>query len=474
MVRRDYEKTATVRLVTPDGDTLVASAILERDPHYLNWNRMHLLGGRDTMMQAMRLHGAGLIGWELLSERGEEVGSSNKSRTSGTCAFRSVQAPLGSAVADDTIHKCAELDIFEVDTIAAGGGGFLRAEFWFLQRPPGWHVHRRRFSFTDTLTHKGDWTGIASSDLQFRLLSIGYPRTDERISRELEVLQIPGVEIRAKKEAATETFIQDAQDTWFAFRILIGFRFRQLVESLVEMKQTTSEHRAKWHALDVKPRVRGEHADPPLFARSESYLAKGAAALAACRAHRETIHAAVFGYASSYEALSLEGGLTACVEAIERLVSAFEQVRGLDRELLSRRDWRPVAKSLKLGIDALKLKRATADQIKRHLSTPATLSLEQRIERMAHHYRNRWHQAERDLMMGLSGMIKARNAIVHGRLIEDLEAIHIEVLRAQTLFERLFLCFVGGHGFRASGTSHYIITSWQAEKVASAKAENLS
>ena len=47
-------------------------------------------------------------------------------------------------------------------------------------------------------------------------------------------------------------------------------------------------------------------------------------------------------------------------------------------------------------------------------------------------------------------MIAARNHVVHGRLVDDLDRLAVERLRAQVIFETLFISFVDCPEFHSS------------------------
>lgn len=85
--------------------------------------------------------------------------------------------------------------------------------------------------------------------------------------------------------------------------------------------------------------------DPPFLAPYETCLVKGATALLALEGKCEPLHAAAYGYASSYTSGVMESGLTVCVEGIERLTEAYEQSRGLTRETVEKKRWSKLGKA---------------------------------------------------------------------------------------------------------------------------------
>lgn len=68
-------------------------------------------------------------------------------------------------------------------------------------------------------------------------------------------------------------------------------------------------------------------------------------------------------------------------------------------------------------------------------------------------YSDRWNQGDRDIFKGIDHMIKARNAIVHGRLVDSSERLMAEVFRAQIVFEKLFMEFIGCFSYYSTGSA---------------------
>lgn len=473
MPRSDFDNTVSIKLTSASGKEVRCSALLERDPEFLQWNRISLLGNHDDYVAALGLQSSHEVRWELHNNPDWPHGElrEDQHRTSGTATVRSMGMASGIAIAPDSVQKFADLRIFEYreHTTAPGWEGPV-AEYWFLQRPRGWHAYPRRLLRTEGITQRSDWLRVAGSGLKFRLLSIGYPRSDRRLSRETELIQLPGVEIRPYGDMAHETFLAAADDLWFDLRILIAFRFRLYPSTLAEFRETPGEYARTWHPIAVEPREIGDdHVDPPFYGAVDRFFARAAVTLARHKLHRALLHAAAFGYANSYKTLLLESGLTSCVEAIERLVTAFEVTASLDREVLDRKEWRKISATLKKTVDALDLGETKARLVKRGLASPVTLSLEERVLRMVHTQRKRWKSSDRQLLTGLSNMIKARNAIVHGRLIEDINEVYVELVRARALFERLFLKFLNCTGFDCSGYPQLIIAQHEEKRSRASK-----
>jgi len=473
MPRSDFDSTVSIKLTSASGKEVRCSALLERDPGFLQWNRISLLGNHEDYVAALGLQSSSEVRWELHNNPDWPHGElrEDQHRTSGTAMVRSMGMASGVAIAPESIQKFADLRIFEYreHTTDPSWNG-PRAEYWFLQRPRGWHAYPRRLRRIEGISHRSDWLRVAGSGLKFRLLSIGYPRTDRRLSRETELIQLPGVEICPQNEMAHEAFLAAADDLWFSLRILIAFRFRLYPNTLAEFRETPGEYARTWHPIAVEPReISDDHFDAPFYGAVDRFFARAAVTLARHKSHRALLHAAAFGYANSYKTFLLEGGLTSCVEAIERLVTAFEVTASLEREVVNRKEWRKISGILKKSVDTLNLGEAKASLVKRSLAYPVTLSLEERVLRMVHAQRKRWHESDLQLLAGLGNMIKARNAIVHGRLIEDINEIYVELVRARALFERLFLKFLNCTGFDCSGYPQLIIEQHEQNRSRASK-----
>lgn len=472
MGRQDFENCVSIRLIGSDATEFRCSAILEQDPGYLKWNRISLIGDRDAMRASHRLATGGVLRWELHNNPTWPHGTPRPDQhiTSGTAALRSIGMASGIAIADDTIQKFGDLRIIELkERTTSPDWTDQKAEFWFLQRPRDWHPYQKTYRQTVGLIRRGDWLSVKGTDLKFRLVAIGYPRQDIRISRETELLDIPAIEIRHRGDGSLPSFSADAADLWFSLRILIAFRFRQYPATVAEFHESVGVSSQTWHPVEIQPRALSDrHEDPPFFGGVDQFFAKSASVLIKYKAHREILHAAAFGYANSFVVPSLEGGLTSCVEAIERLVSTFESVMSLERQAIGKKRWRKIAEHLKKTVDSLDLNDTESGLVKRGLMQPITLSLQDRILRMAEGQKKRWDAQDYKLLSDLDAMITARNAIVHGRLVDDVNKLYVETIKARVVFERLFLNFVGGHGFRPSAYPHMIIADFEERRAISA------
>ncbi len=464
MPRCSFEETVTIKITSDAGNEMTASAILRQEPRFLHWNRIFLIGTHSQMIEAMGLQGDGFIKWEL-HNRPDWPLSDDPAYTyvrAGTGSFRSVGMASGVAIADDSVQPIAEIEIFEsVGTQTSSEGFPLSAEFRFLQRPYDWHVHSRAWSARHDAKQAGSWQRVTALGLKFRLLSIAYIRDDERVSQEMERVQIPAVEIYPLDSSMEEAqFCEAAERLWFHLRILITFRYRQYTSTLAEFISKRSAIVSTWHSIELEPRMRTrDRDDPPFYEAADRFFARATKQLVALEAHRELLHAAAYGYAHSFTVGGIEAGLTSCVEGMERLLSAFEQARGLSGDLIDQAQWKKIAKRVKPQLAGADITSEERVLIRRALSLPLRLTLLERIQRMAASL-NLWRDVRaKGLLDGADKMIGARNAIVHGRLIHDANTVYAELLRARALFEKLFLSLLGCGNLKTSGYPDWIISA---------------
>jgi hypothetical protein len=314
------------------------------------------------------------------------------------------------------------------------------AEYWFLQRPSHWPAHGTRPQRRTTLSREGPWAAVPGSNLKLRMVSEGHLRDDSRLSKEIELVLLPGIEIRPIEPMEAAAFEAAADAIWFQLRILIMFCWRQYVAPLAVRRTRADGFSRTWHSVAIEARQREAIQDPHVFSGWRfRYLAGGAARLLRYHDEGERLHAAVFGYTQSFKALTLETGLTNCVEAIERLITLIESEADLEREIVPRKRWRSIARTLRKGLDDQTLSAQEEEAIKRSLASPPTRSLKERIERVIARQGKGWTQQDKRVLAGLEGMIQLRNAIVHGRLAGDITRLHVELVRSRAIFEGLFL-----------------------------------
>ncbi|MGS1015873.1 hypothetical protein [Allosphingosinicella humi] len=463
MPRRSFEEVATVKITSAEGEEMVASALLRRDPRFLYINRIFLLGSRAEMAKAMGFQD-GLIKWELHNRIDWPLSDDpqHKHTRAGTGSLRSVGMASGVAISDDTIQSVAEIEIFEAaETLASSHAFPLEAEFWFLQRPHDWHVHSRAWSARDDAKQAGPWQRVKALGLRFRLLSIAYIRDDERLSQEMERIRIPAVQIKPLDSAmGEEQFCEAVSRLWFHLKILITFRYRQYVATLGEFIAKTRAHVSTWHSIELEPRRRSrQRDDPPFYGAVDRFFAQATKPLVALEPHRELLHAAAFGYANSFNVGGIESGLTSCVEGIERLVTAFEKTRGLSGDLIDQGRWKKIAKRVKPQLATTDITDEERVLVRRALSLPLRLTNLERIQRMAASLKLGRDVRAKALLDGADKMIEARNAIVHGRLIDNANTVYAELLRARALFEKLFLGLLGCANLKTSGYPDWIISA---------------
>lgn len=462
--RHKFESAVTVKLLRTAGEFEIFSAILERDPQFLQWNRMSLIGTRDDERRLLRCGRDAPISWEFSENPAwmtdPDGSSSMQVRGSGQIARQGGSSGLW--ITKDTTQKFAEIEILRYIETSTWKDAPLAATYWFLQRPVGWFPHRSAGMRSDRLSHQGDWRTVPSVNLKFRLITTGHERDDRRVSDEVELLAIPGIEIKPTGDIQPEAFQAAAEQLWFSLRILISFRYRLHLRQLTESISRPGLLQCTWDTVEVQPRTRpaADH-EPPLYVSCEDFFAQATGTLDRYHNHRELLHAAVWGYTESFDSSSLEGRLTNAIEGLERLVCAFEDTQGLSREIIGRKEWRTVGASLRKAVDALGIAGELMTKLKQSLAFPAILRLQERVERMAGHYQEGWRPGDREILNGLGTMIKLRNDIVHGRMVPDINRLAIEGLRARYLFERLFLSFAGCEQMGGSGHARHVITTYE-------------
>lgn len=473
MLSRPFEEPVSIEISDALGKMHRASAVIHQDPQYLHANRITLIGTREHDIGLLGFGRGGLVTWRYHNRADWKLSHDPdySDIRHGTGILRSTGMTHGVMIADDSIQSYAEIEIVEaISELHSKGIKGPVAQYWFLQRPrEEWYIHRRSWRTPEPTKLAGSWTRIAALGLRFRLLRMASHRDDERISQERERIDLPGIEIQPIDAKVDETFFAGTDMLWFSFRVLLAFRFRQFVHTLAEFKSSERKYVQKWHSVRLEPRHRRhshEHYEPPFRGQVERYLAKGAARLAEMTAQCELMHAAAFGYSSSYTAPVMESAHTACVEGIERLVEAFEQVTGLSRERIDRRRWRTLGKAVRQQARSVETSPEERVAIERTLSEVPKLHLLERVERMVNHLPPKSRKATLELMDGAAAMITARNEIVHGRMIDDYSKLIIERLRAQTLFEALWLGFLGCGDLFDSGYARFTIRNHEHQQSA--------
>lgn len=453
MPRHPHDKPVTVT-IRAEHHEVTCSATLHRGPRFLSDNRMYLLGSRHQMIEAMRLIRGLPLNYEIHFRTDLADDKRSKTKATGVGFMRSIGMASGDQIADESIQTIAEMEILETTESTEAHFDFpLSAEYWFLQRPHNWRVYPRKFRLREQIRRYGDWKLIKIRGIQFRLFVFADVLDDERISVEMQRIELPGIEIKPiDLQSNPEPFFECADEVWSALRVLLTFELRQYISPVRDLRRSSRLLSDTWHTVEIENRERQSGFQNPIYygQRIETFLSRGADIVLRNGHLVELLHAAAFGYANSFKPLVMEGGLTSCVEGIERLVTAFENAAGLSREVVDGGEWKPTAKSLKIAVSSLKLGKSLDARLKQQLSHAPNLTLEERIKRMMGRYQRHWKNNEKELLRGIERMIKARNDIVHGRLV-DPNTTHIELLRAQAIFEKLFLCFCDCGAFETSG-----------------------
>lgn len=317
MSRLDFEQAASIRVIDSNRGDALFSAILERDPQFLHWNRISLIGSKDDYRRFLSIK-MGPIEWELYeNQRWLDLQARElDSRTFGLAITTWSGRASGAAIAHDGIQKFADLEIHKHVQTYAVPGDKLSAIYTFLQRPSGWYAYPRRQ--LDSLSFRGEWRNVPPLGLKLRLLTIGHRRSDSRISQEVELIDLPGVEIQPIAEMSPDYFISAAGSLWFSIRILLTYRFQQPALTLTEVLRASAKVSTTWHRIELKPRqlVHGIVNDR-IFCRLDDLIVEAAPRMEAYRDYFDVLYASVFGYAASFATSVLETRLTQRVEAIE-------------------------------------------------------------------------------------------------------------------------------------------------------------
>jgi len=289
-------------------------------------------------------------------------------------------------------------------------------------------------------------------------------RREPRHSPEKELIEIPAVEIEPATAFEDDgAFFGAAAKLWFTLRIGIVVWHRQYTHTLAEFRNKPGYVEHVWYPEAIEPMTSDdERGQPSLRGSPDKFLQRVSMALMPKPELHEQLHAAAFGYARSFSSFASESALTSCVEAIERLLVAFEADYGLTRALVERKDWGRTAKRLKAVVNSEGWSRPVAAAAKRFLVSPPTLSLQDRIERMARSFRRRRGNKAASVFEGIEGMVQLRNTIVHGRKAEDHQLLYIETVRSRALFEQLFVDYLGVRRVvEVSGAAEVVLAQYE-------------
>jgi hypothetical protein len=468
----DYKsgQVATIELTAQDGQNLIASARLIQDPNYFQFNRIELLGSARDELSARPLMGQGVIEWKLF-DHSNATGKPPCHNCSGNGILRSLSIFQGEHVAPETIQVYGVIEIFEVREVFRWKNSreVPSSEIWFLQRPADWDHNLPEGLIARSIRKVGPWHRSRSTGCEFRLKSVHWRRNDDRISREAELLTIPAIEMRPSDRTST-TFANEWTRIWQVVRVLLSFRFRQTFWPLYECYQEKNQSISTYYSLPFEhPVDRILNEDEVFYDKTENYIARGLKSLYLISENLPIIHGAIHGYSKSFSAITPSEQLTSVVEGLERLIAIYEEISALKRELVPANEWRSIVKALKTSIEKQDIRPQLAAELKRHVSSKPVLSLQQRIERMAARQRPCWEPRDTRLLHGLSGLIKMRNDVVHGRRVDDFQALSVNVTRGQLLFERLFLGICGNAKVRRLQRSSDFVARWDEKQTSQAK-----
>jgi hypothetical protein len=249
----------------------------------------------------------------------------------------------------------------------------------------------------------------------------------------------------------------------------LAFYFKQFVTlteridyDLRQITESCWPARAEDSSADRSHREPGRYSIRELLSSSLGHLARS-------KIDGGTLHAAIHTYVSAQHEV-IESAITSYCEGIERILAAFENSRGLTRDVLTDKaevsEYRSAQKQFKRMVGELATLRrktpttqAKSAAIRRHLSKQPMLTLQDRIERMSKVFERHWHAHEKVLLADLDRMIRIRNDIVHGRHVgrHSIDRLFAERVRSEALFERLFLCLIGCPSKAISGEATMIL-----------------
>lgn len=445
-MQRDFERPVTVTVSGKNGVSLCCSAVFERDPDYLDWNRLSLVGREPEQLEIMSLMGNGLVEWRL-----HENNYSDNDKSSfehfGSAIIRSVGFVTGTNISKFSIQKIADLELFNsIERVVNDSfEGPPNSTYWFLQRTPDWVVYPKSWKNWNDFDRFGRWYKIPKSNFRFRLATIGLRRNEPRRSAEIEFIEIPAVEVSACRNVDNEDEFSEFKEAfWFLFRIGHLFWFRQPAEAISEHHHRTGCREWISHPIKIEPLQSTESLRERLMnGRFENFFQSLISSLLYKDHLYGQLHASVFAYASSFRSDVSERALTSAVEAIEYLVVAFEEDKAFSRDALTRIEWQKFTNIIKENLPYLDIDKIKKNAIRRYISYTPTLTLQERIIRMNSCLRRKSRPDREFAFDNLEGMIKMRNALVHGRQIDNINKLYIETVRARCIFEDLFIRYTG-------------------------------
>lgn len=466
----DNAEYMSITLTNEDNYEVQCSAIFHKDPNYLSFNRITLLGDQSSAISLMRLH-SGVIQFQLV-ERTKP--SDQKFELSGEGYFRSVGAQRsGPGIDKTTIYETGDFVILnstKIEGIHSQQPMKPYAVFTFTQSASYWPTPPLSRHWTGEIEHHGKkwdrWAKPRGVDLKFRPC-VNYKWIDKDYTSQTEErFWLPGVELQPsqKSNLTAKAFHQLVDEFWDYLRVSLAFYFKKKVFPVSKLEIWPSYQCTKeWtKELDLE---QPQEFDEPIFRDllPLQFLSKTAAYTRKHILELDPLHLAVHSYTSAQNQMFLESSLSSYVEGIQSILELFERQNKLLRQVLSDpneiKKYRAATKKVTKGLSFLagnsreqKLRRAPISQ---HLNYIPNLTLEQRIERMTRHYWQDFGSNEKSHLADNSQMIRARNDIAHGRAITDTNMLFRENLRAKALFEKLFLCVVGCSTIEISSQSFF-------------------
>lgn len=332
----------------------------------------------------------------------------------------------------------------------------------FLQPPPAWPVPWLSHHWDGPITKwipppDSRWIKPRSWRIRFRLATV-FRNERDAVRHYVDTRSwTPALQVEPalSDDVSSTDFGKEVDRFWSFARPILSFYFKQfsmLTERTdYDLRQITENYwpsRAEDSSADRSHKEPGRYSIRELLSSSLGHFVRS-------EIDGGMLHGAIHAYVSAQDEV-IESAITSHCGGIERILEAFENSRGLTRNVLTDKaevsEYRSAQKQFKRIVgDAPMLRRNTpATQAKRaaigrHLSMQPMLTLQDRIERMSKLFERHWHAHEKVLLADLDGMIRIRNDIVHGRRVgrHNIDRLFGERVRSEALFEKLFLCLVG-------------------------------
>lgn len=457
------------------GGEVRVSAVFERDPEFAIHNRITLLGTRTQELELLAFYSSSVVRFRSAE--------SDSGHTSSSFAGEAYFTLFHTSASTD-VSELAQLQILHFERVTIFDEVISRkpsAVLCFLQPPRGWPVpwltHHWDGRITNWISPRDRrWIKPRGWRIRFRLVSVFQNERDE-VRHYIDTRHWrPGlqIEVAPGNELTSADFREQADRLWSLARPILAFYFKQFVTLADRMdhdlRQITESY---WPVRATNSSEDAERRREPGHYSIRELLSSSLGRLARSAIDGGALHAAIHAYVSAQHEV-IESAITSHCEGIERVLVAYEDTRGLQRNVFTSpadvAAYKVMQKRFKrLAGDLGPLRRASPTSkrkrsaVKRHLGTAPTLSLQDRIERMAEAFEGHWHPHEKVLLQDLGQLIEIRNKIVHGRHVDkySIDLLFAERHRAEALFEKLFLCLIGCPSKTASGEASRILEQYR-------------